>query len=162
MKSIRLYLGQLGCGKSHIAKQECKKENGHFIETSALVSQVATKYYSNPTREQLQKLKFQLQEDPRWLIDLLLQEIENTSKIKIFISGLREVSLYQELNALFGIDEIVIVIADDELRRQRRELSHEQFVEASKRDDSLGLSDLLELVKPKARIVYNNFELVKR
>lgn len=165
MKRIYLYLGKVGSGKSHIARQqyELMEELGKepfYIEVSALVTDFAKKITGkeNLSREELQGVKAQMKNDPNWLLDSIIEQIESVSTNTIVLSGLREKWIYDKLVEKYGKMRVTIVEADSELRRNRRELSSEQFKAAEERDNQIGLGELLESVGDHAVVVENNYE----
>lgn len=165
MKKLRLFVGKLGSGKSFIAKQQYELaqelgENPSYIEVSDLVTEFARKLTGKdePSREDLQAVKQHMKDNKNWLLDSIVEAIENAPSNVIYLSGLREGWILDKLEELYGEADITVVEADSELRRKRRDLSEDDFEEASKRDDLIGLGDLLKNVKDRASVVVNNYE----
>lgn len=165
MKRIRLFLGRLGSGKSHIAKQQFELseelgEDPYYIEVSDLVTRFAQQITGkkNPTREEQQGVKQRMKNNPNWLLDAIIQEIERAPTDCIYLSGLREKWIFDKLQEKYGLIDVTVVEADAELRQKRRNLTLEQFNAAEERDDKIGLKELLESVESQASVVENNYE----
>lgn len=165
MKRILFYLGKLGCGKSYVARIDYMNsqeldDDPCFIEVSDLVTRFAKQITGkeNPSREEQQAVKDQMKNDPNWLLNSITKEIDQANTKCIYVCGLREKWIFDVLETLYGSGEVIIVEADDELRRNRRGLSEEEFAEAQARDDKIGLSELLDSVTGRAKTVINNYE----
>jgi len=165
MKKLKFYLGKLGCGKSHVANLAfmTSQELGDdpcFIEVSDLVTEFAKNITGkeNPSREEQQAVKEHMKSDPTWLLDSIVNKIESVDTKCIYISGLREKWIFDILEEKYGRSEVYLVVANDDLRMQRRGLTSEEFAEAQARDDQIGLGELLESVSNRANVIENNYE----
>lgn len=169
MKKLIFYIGKIGSGKSHTAlRREAdvsakKKIPCEYIEVSELVLEQAAKLAKSevglrPSRKECQEVKQKMmKENPRWLLDLLLQGITNSLSDTIFVSGLREKWIFDELEARYPNVEIYIVEADEEVRAKRRSITLEELRRQEERDNEIGLGAFLEAVRNRAKIIENNY-----
>lgn len=162
-KIIYFFIGRLGSGKTYIAKQFEKQlqEQGQttsFIEVSDLVGEVAIALFGSDSRESKQLVKEKMKENPRFLIDQLIQRIIIANSDVVIISGLREYWIYEELKRRYKKGDVYIVDADAELRKKRRSYTDEQFSKAEELDDKIGVGELIEKVSPFAKRIDNNYE----
>lgn len=163
MRELVFFLGKLGSGKSYIAKKEfaaCLQMGMSidYIEVSDLVSDFAREITGkeNPSREDLQLVKEKMKDSPNWLLDSLINKIEETQHSRVIVCGLREKLILDALEKKYGSGEIFIIEARDEVRRERRGLSLDEFIEADMRDYNIGLYRLLESVQDRAKVIKNN------
>ncbi len=160
-KSLHFYIGRLGSGKTHLAKQYTESLNrtynldAVFIDVSTVMKSFVG---SNATREQLQDFKNLMKEEPRFLVDELHRLINSVPNKEFVITGLREPWIYKELSKTYKVRQVVFVDAKPHLRRQRRKLAQDVFEQQEAKDKSLGIDELIELVSSVATVIGNDFE----
>lgn len=157
MKNLYFYIGRIGSGKTHFANKFAPtiKGGAYVIEVSTVMRTFAP---LNATRDQLQAVKLQMKANPRFLVNEIIRQIEAAPSEHIIISGLRELWIYNELTTRYNTVGTLIVNSAPELRRARRNMSPQEFAEAEKRDDDIGVGELINTLAPIATMITNNYE----
>lgn len=167
MKTIHLFVGEIACGKSYIAKDYAKYLlrsgcDSTYIEVSDIMTDVARARFNidKPTREQLQAIKDQLKAEPRFLLDRILELIEKSPHNHILLVGLRELWIFKELKSLYTFGTIMIVEAQASARAKRRNYTELEMQQATERDNKIGNKDLLDYLasNEQHRVINNDYE----
>ena len=137
-------VAKMGAGKGLIAKVIANFFSIPVIEVSDIVREV-----SNSVDRKILQLEAKKHKDPMWLYRRLKEKISGSC----VVSGIREPFLLKQLQKDFGKENIKVTKIEIYDKRRRERLSKrdnksiEQVIEDEKRDEALGISEVLDAAK---------------